>query len=171
MRHLRSSFGVGQTEFAQNLGIPRTSLINYEKGISNPSLEFVLLLREKYAVDTDWFLTGEGQPFIRQTLGAGPPGAALGAAPPAQKTTGAAGSNAPALANLGDAPAPALTHTKIPLLKQRVSCGPGANWESDENIEEYLEINTLIPRLGIGQVFALKVQGSSMLGAGIHEGD
>jgi len=74
LRHIRESFGLGQTEFAQNLGIPRTSLINYEKGVSSPSLEFLALLKFKYAVDIDWFLTGEGAPFLNAGVGAAPAG-------------------------------------------------------------------------------------------------
>jgi DNA-binding XRE family transcriptional regulator/phage repressor protein C with HTH and peptisase S24 domain len=180
LRQLRSYLGVGQTEFAQNLDIPRTSLINYEKGTSSPSLDFVASLKKKYHVDTDWFLTGEGTPFVKQgigasagfapygTLGAGPPGAVLGYKPPLASVEPRANTQP---SKGGSVSFPPLTHAKIPLLKQRVSCGAGVNWETEENIDEYIEVQTLIPRLGIGRVFAVKAQGSSMLGAGIRAGD
>jgi transcriptional regulator with XRE-family HTH domain len=72
---------------------------------------------------------------------------------------------------LSKAVLPPDTSLKIPLLRQKVSCGPGENWESEENIAEYIAIDTLIPRLGISRIFALKAQGSSMLGTGIRGGD
>ena len=162
--------GGSKADLAKILGVRPQYLSDIRSGKSkNPGSDFALALINKVGLNPEWLETGEGQPFIRQTLGAGPPGAVLGAAPPAQKPIGAAGANTPALAHLGDAPAP--THAKIPLLKQRVSCGPGENWEQGDNIEKYLDINTLIPRLGIGRLVAFKARGSSMLGAGIRGGD
>lgn len=59
---------------------------------------------------------------------------------------------------------------KIPLLSQKVSCGHGQDWESENNIIEYIDIFN-ISRLKIKRLFALRVEGSSMIGAGIHSGD
>jgi len=60
---------------------------------------------------------------------------------------------------------------KIPLLNQRVSCGVGADWESEQNIKGYIDIFSLIPSLKLERLFALPVQGNSMVGAGIKNGD
>jgi phage repressor protein C with HTH and peptisase S24 domain len=60
---------------------------------------------------------------------------------------------------------------KIPLLNQRVSCGEGANWEDEQNIESYIEVFSMIPQHKLGRLFALSVQGNSMIGAGIKSGD
>ena len=66
---------------------------------------------------------------------------------------------------------PATVETaKIPLLSQKVSCGPGQDWESENNIIDYIDVFN-ISRLKIKRLFALKVEGSSMIGAGIHSGD
>jgi hypothetical protein len=46
------------------MGIPRTSLINYEKDVSNPSADFLVLLQEKFNISIDWFLTGKGSMFL-----------------------------------------------------------------------------------------------------------
>lgn len=59
----------------------------------------------------------------------------------------------------------------IPLLRQKVSCGPGQPWDAEANIERYVNVFDLIPRLKTGKVYALHVTGSSMLGAGIKDGD
>jgi SOS-response transcriptional repressor LexA len=60
---------------------------------------------------------------------------------------------------------------KVPLLRQKVSCGPGVDWQSDDNIVDYIDVFDQIPRLKTERLFALRVEGSSMLGAGIRNGD
>jgi len=60
---------------------------------------------------------------------------------------------------------------KIPLLRQKVSCGPGQLWDDESNIDRYVNVFDLIPRLKTGKVYAFTVTGSSMLGAGIKDGD
>jgi transcriptional regulator with XRE-family HTH domain len=60
IRLFREKLSLSQSAFALGLGIPRTSLINYEKGTSVPA-EVLSLLYEKYDLSLAWFLTGEGQ--------------------------------------------------------------------------------------------------------------
>jgi transcriptional regulator with XRE-family HTH domain len=60
---------------------------------------------------------------------------------------------------------------KVPLLRQKVSCGPGVDWETDDNVEEYIDVFSILPRLTTGRMYAFKAKGSSMLGAGIRSGD
>lgn len=40
--------------------MPRTSLINWEKGVSMP-VDMLIPLREKFGLNINWFLTGEGE--------------------------------------------------------------------------------------------------------------
>ena len=60
---------------------------------------------------------------------------------------------------------------KIPLLNQRVSCGAGVDWEDEQNIKGYIDIFSLIPSHKLENLYALCVQGNSMVGAGIKSGD
>jgi len=60
---------------------------------------------------------------------------------------------------------------QIPLLRQKVSCGPGQHWEDEANIDRYVSVFDLIPRLKTDKIYAIPVNGSSMLGAGIKDGD
>ena len=60
---------------------------------------------------------------------------------------------------------------QIPLLRQKVSCGQGQHWEDEANIDRYVNVFDLVPRLGTGRIYAVPVNGSSMLGAGIRHGD
>jgi SOS-response transcriptional repressor LexA len=60
---------------------------------------------------------------------------------------------------------------QIPLLRQKVSCGQGQHWEDEANIDRYVNVFDLVPRLNTGRIYAVPVNGSSMLGAGIRHGD
>lgn len=59
---------------------------------------------------------------------------------------------------------------RIPLLRQSVSCGPGIDWTDADNIEGYIEPITAITR-GLKHLYALHASGTSMVGAGINDGD
>lgn len=59
---------MSQAAFAVKLGIPRTTLINYEKGTSLPA-ELLPVLRDQVGLNLDWFFTGEGQMFHGGTFG------------------------------------------------------------------------------------------------------
>lgn len=63
-RLLREALNETQSTFAQNLGIPRTTLINYEKGTSIPA-ELLVPLTSQYHVNIDWLLQGDGEMFIK----------------------------------------------------------------------------------------------------------
>jgi len=60
---------------------------------------------------------------------------------------------------------------QVPLLRQKVSCGPGQTWEHEDNIDRFVSVFDIIPRLRTGRVYAVPVTGSSMIGAGIRHGD
>lgn len=66
---------------------------------------------------------------------------------------------------------PCTKDVKIPVLSQKVSCGPGKCWESEQNITEYISLASLSPKLNAGKIYAFRVAGTSMLGAGIKDGD
>lgn len=66
---------------------------------------------------------------------------------------------------------PIITSTKIPLLKQTASCGPGQDWGDADMVEDYIEPLALVPSLRGAKVYAFRVRGSSMIGAGIYDGD
>ncbi len=67
--------------------------------------------------------------------------------------------------------APSATQDKIPLLRQTVSCGPGQSWGDADNIEEYIEPISIVPAPKGAKIYAFRVRGTSMVGAGINDGD
>ncbi len=60
---------------------------------------------------------------------------------------------------------------KVPLLRQTVSCGPGQDWLDKDAIDSYIEPLDLIPKEAGAEIFAFRVKGTSMVGAGINDGD
>ena len=65
----------------------------------------------------------------------------------------------------------AVSAPKIPILRQKVSCGPGQDWESEDNIESYIEPLSPLPCLSGRNVYAFRASGVSMIGLGIQDGD
>jgi transcriptional regulator with XRE-family HTH domain len=96
LRQIRKALDQNQTDFACKLGIPRTSLINYEKGVSNPSADFLSSLKRIFNVSIDRFLTGEGAMIASLPI-----------------------NTEREIAKTGE-------YYKVPLLRQKVSCGKGA---------------------------------------------
>ena len=65
---------------------------------------------------------------------------------------------------------PCVKDVMVPVLSQKASCGPGVEWNSEQNITEYISLASLSPALS-GKVYGFRVVGTSMLGAGIKDGD
>ena len=63
------------------------------------------------------------------------------------------------------------TDTRIPLLRQKISCCPGKAWEDSDAIESYIEPLNLLPCMRGKKIYAFRVDGLSMVGAGIYDGD
>ena len=63
------------------------------------------------------------------------------------------------------------SEVKIPLLRQSVSCGPGEEWQDADSVECYIEPMHLLPSLKDRAVYAFRARGTSMVGAGIDDGD
>lgn len=61
LRHVRGQFS--QVEFADLLGIGRTSLIRYESGEREVGAELLITLNKVANVDPAWFLLGKGRPW------------------------------------------------------------------------------------------------------------
>ncbi|MGV6875044.1 helix-turn-helix domain-containing protein [Pseudochelatococcus sp. B33] len=55
--------GMSRAKFAKLLGIPDTSLGNYERNERKPDIEFLAILRRKTNVNINWVVTGEGAMF------------------------------------------------------------------------------------------------------------
>ena len=133
IRKIITQTGLSDTVFAESIGIRQSTLSNMFMRESDPKAEVLQKIREKYNINSEWLLTGEGAMFIsEETL-------------------------------------PAASGSSIPLLSQKVSCGSGVNWESEQNIVEYLDIKDLA--LKNRPLYGFRVNGTSMIGAGIRNND
>jgi transcriptional regulator with XRE-family HTH domain len=141
IKAILKELGLNQTAFASKLNLSQGVISEFTSGARLPSKEFIFGL-SKLGISLDWFLTGIGDMYLPSPL-----------ASTSQWRVGLSGGS------------------KVPLLRQKVSCGPGVDWQDETNIVEYIDVFDLIPRLKIKRMFALCVEGSSMLGAGIRNGD
>jgi len=147
-RQIREFLGLKQTEFAQKLGIPRTSSINYEKGTSIPS-EVLNSLADKFNVNIEWFLTGEGDMFRSQkpekTEYSGQISLTTGRMPVYSQAD---------LENNEKA-------FVIPLLNQKLSAGNGQELPQNDEATALIPVPSHLAKFG-KNIAALTVEGDSM---------
>jgi len=62
LKQIREETGLNTTQFATEIDVPRTTLIGWEKGKS-VSIETISKLKERFNINLDWLLTGEGAMF------------------------------------------------------------------------------------------------------------
>ena len=151
IKHLRELFNINRTHFAQALGIPRTSLINYEKGGDVPS-SFLDKLKKTYSVNIEWFMYGKGEPFIAETL-------------KEIKEEEESGKLFPVYQE-SDIPEGAFI---VPLLDQRLSAGSGSYLPEDDEVTALVPVPAYLSRYG-DKIAALTVDGDSMYPT-LHRGD
>ena len=63
IKEIRRIMQLNQTEFAEKLGVSRSIVSEFENNTREPSKEFMIAL-SKLGISLDWFLTGQGIPFI-----------------------------------------------------------------------------------------------------------
>jgi SOS-response transcriptional repressor LexA len=60
---LRESLGLNIASFARELDVPRSTLVGWEEG-KTVSISVLKILEEKFQINLEWFLTGEGEMFV-----------------------------------------------------------------------------------------------------------
>ena len=63
IKEFRQAMSVQQGDFASSLGVLQQQLSKYERGENKPSVDFLIKLVEKYNVNLNWLLTGQGRMF------------------------------------------------------------------------------------------------------------
>ncbi len=63
-KQIRKTLGFSQTEFAEQLNKKLRMIQYYEANDSSITLDIILLLQEKFNVNTDWLINGEGSMFL-----------------------------------------------------------------------------------------------------------
>ncbi|MDR1506945.1 MAG: helix-turn-helix domain-containing protein [Treponema sp.] len=62
IKELREALGLNIADFSRQLNIPRSTLVGWEEGKS-VSIGILKSLEEKFNIDLNWFLTGNGEMF------------------------------------------------------------------------------------------------------------
>ena len=66
LKRLRFKLKMSAQQMADDLGIHKMSISNYETEKRKPTFEFMEQLLEKYNVNLNWFMAGIGDMFIEQ---------------------------------------------------------------------------------------------------------
>ena len=66
IRTLRNKLGLSQTEFGAKLGVSRDVINNIENDRVPLKPALLKLICSVYHVDSEWFETGEGDPFVKK---------------------------------------------------------------------------------------------------------
>lgn len=59
----RKALDLDATELAKEINIKTSTIYSYESGNSKPSLDTLKLLSEKYLLNLQWYITGQGDMF------------------------------------------------------------------------------------------------------------
>ena len=65
LKQFRKSIGLSVPKLAERINIPARTIVSYESG-RDPSIEMLAQLCKVYNVNLNWFVTGEGEMFIKQ---------------------------------------------------------------------------------------------------------
>lgn len=60
---LRKQLKLSQEEISTQIGISYRSYSSYERGDRKPSFEFLALLFQKYNINLNWLIVGQGEMF------------------------------------------------------------------------------------------------------------
>ena len=63
VQKLRKHLKLSQEEISTQIGVSYRAYSSYERGDRKPSFEFLALVYEKFNVNLNWLIVGEGQMF------------------------------------------------------------------------------------------------------------
>jgi len=65
LKEFRESFGLSQKDFGRSLELPGPETISrWERGLAYPPADILFKIREKYLLNSDWLLSGEGEMLL-----------------------------------------------------------------------------------------------------------
>jgi hypothetical protein len=154
LNRLRKYYKSSNAEIEKSLGLSNGYISKIEK---NPGK--LLLALSQNGISTDWFLTGEGTPFLKTGIGA-----SAGLAPPGTKGIGAAGpfihSQRVPVYSSADIEGNGKAFV-VPLLNQKLSAGNGADLPESDEATALIPVPSHLAQYG-KNLAALTVDGDSM---------
>lgn len=67
IKKLRKALDLTQQEFADNIGMKRNTIANYETHRNEPSNSVITLICKTFSVNETWLRTGEGEMFVQRS--------------------------------------------------------------------------------------------------------
>lgn len=64
LKNLRHTLGLTQDKFAEALGVSKPTYVRYEAAGMMPKIAFLRTLYNKFNVDLNWLIRGEGEMFV-----------------------------------------------------------------------------------------------------------
>ena len=65
-KEVRKKLNFTQSEFGEQLGKKLRAIQYYEANYSNITLDIILLLQEKFNINSDWLINGNGSMFLEE---------------------------------------------------------------------------------------------------------
>lgn len=62
-RQIRNEKNLTQSEFGEVIGLTKQTIASVENNHSNPSIECLSKLIEKFNINTNWLITGQGEKY------------------------------------------------------------------------------------------------------------
>ncbi len=158
LKQIRLERGESQTQFATFLGIPQTTYAPYETG-KRALPDAIKIKLSKLGINIHWLVTGEGNMVLNT---------------PQTNPTLIEVKNDSWTNTKGQTSTISVNNDNllVPILKNKVSAGPGEEWDLEDFTEEKLPIlKRFVRRFPKEQLFAAEVRGDSMTGVQLFDGD
>jgi len=69
LKKVREGLGLDQKAFGMAIGVAgRDTISRWERGLGFPSADILIFLRQNYRINIDWLISGEGEPFIGESI-------------------------------------------------------------------------------------------------------
>ncbi|OGP74385.1 MAG: hypothetical protein A2Y80_01525 [Deltaproteobacteria bacterium RBG_13_58_19] len=66
---MRNDLGLDQKAFGMAIGVAgRDTISRWERGLAFPSANILAIMRQKYRINIDWLISGEGEPFVGERI-------------------------------------------------------------------------------------------------------
>lgn len=68
LKKIRTDAGLKQAAFGEAVGLSQKAVSQYESGRYQPGKARLFVVAEKFNVNTEWLIDGEGEPYKTQTI-------------------------------------------------------------------------------------------------------
>ena len=159
LKQIREEYGLSQAKFAIKFNLPQSTYAQYEKG-GRAIPDNLKLELSQFGINMNWLITGKGKMFLDSSEN--------------PLTNSIKKNNEQWIDTKGQIVTVSISNDSllVPILKNRVSAGPGEEWDLEDFTEEKLPIlKRFVRRFPKEQLFSAEVRGDSMTGVQLFDGD